>query len=471
MKNEKLKLLLNKVVEYNNPKANDGKGRHFKAFLYKDGMNRYYFKVVETLVDFSINFNDIIYLNDEDENFLIIAAKPKLMRVSKNSWHYRLLKYVLRESAPTPKDMQNGCPYFWLLIFSLIALPFVLLFKIIKWVVLLIPKLIYFVLEQLVNSWITGLDDEAAYEMEYSYHSRTKMPKTAKIFFDNSNKSFFETFLEKKYKDLSKDDPDYEKKRKEIREKWDAWSQAQSEKRRIERELEYEREEEIRRKRAEHAAKRKEAEERWEARMKPIKQGFINIGEFFRNTFTVKRGRINMIVKRTKQFMGAIISLIVLGATYFVVNYLAMILMVVIDAVITNWMVIVGLIIAAIIIGIGYLLYILISSWGQDIVNKYRRGKKVWYIEPIIYLIWYPIKYIALGIAFFVVYIIWTPIKFTFYTLLFKYFLRPIGLFVAKLVVSFIKGIGSSTGIFGEYFGASYSDYCPGIEWTDFDEE
>ena len=70
MENEKLKLLLNKVVEYNNPKANDGKGRHFKAFLYKNKMGEYYFKVVETLIDFSINFDDIIYLNEGDENYL-----------------------------------------------------------------------------------------------------------------------------------------------------------------------------------------------------------------------------------------------------------------------------------------------------------------------------------------------------------------------------------------------------------------
>jgi len=53
----------------------------------------------------------------------------------------------------------------------------------------------------------------------------------------------------------------------------------------------------------------------------------------------------------------------------------------------------------------------------------------------------------------------------------FKYFLKPIGLFNGRLTVKFIKGLVSSTGVFGEYFGASYSDYCPGIEWVDFDDE
>jgi len=32
MKNEKLKLMLNKVVEFNDPKAYEGKGCNFKAF-------------------------------------------------------------------------------------------------------------------------------------------------------------------------------------------------------------------------------------------------------------------------------------------------------------------------------------------------------------------------------------------------------------------------------------------------------
>lgn len=49
MENEKLKLLLNKVVEYNNPKANKGKGKHFKAFLYKNRMSEYYFKIKKTI--------------------------------------------------------------------------------------------------------------------------------------------------------------------------------------------------------------------------------------------------------------------------------------------------------------------------------------------------------------------------------------------------------------------------------------
>ena len=177
------------------------------------------------------------------------------------------------------------------------------------------------------------------------------------------------------------------------------------------------------------------------------------------------------MTKRTKQFMGAIVTLIVVAATYFVVNYISLVLMVLIDAAIAGWLILLAILAFAVACAILYFLYVLVSSWGQAVVNEYNGGKKVWYIEPMIYLVWYPVKYFAIALAFIVVHIIWTPIRFLGYIMIFKYFLKPIGIFIGNAVVGLVKGIGSSSGIFGEYFGASYSDYCPGIEWTDFDEE
>ncbi len=361
MKKEKLELLLNKVVEYNNPKANKGKGSHFKAFLYKK-VDRYYFKVVEIVNDDNIEFNDIIFLKDGDADLLIVAEKPKLMRVSKHSWHYKLLKYVLRSNAPTPQDMQNGCPYFWLLVFSMFVVPFIQLFKGAKWTLLLIPKMLFWVLEQMVNGWIAGLDDEAAYDM-YWGGGDSKMPKTAKIYFNNSDDGFFDFFLSKKYKDLTKDDPQYEAKREEIQVKWKTWRAdldarraiQREERQKIEREN-FKRKQELDRKRAEFKAK-------WDAKMLPFRVWRNNTAAWFRTTFTVERGRRNAIVKRTKQFVGAIVTLVVLAATFVVVNYIALGLMVAADAIINGgWIVFVGVAVAAAVIGILYLLYILISS-------------------------------------------------------------------------------------------------------------
>lgn len=472
MKDEKLKLMLNKVVEYNNPKAHGGRGHNFKAFLYKNSRG-YYFKVVEIVTGTDVAFNDIIYLKNGDEKFLVVADKPKLMRISKKSWHYRLLQYVLKGQAPTPHDMQNGCPYFWLVMFSLLVLPFLLIFKAVRWAILLIPKMLFWVLKQLVIAWLAGLDDEAAYELDYngSYSSYTKMPKTAKMFFDESDEDFFSFFLSKKYNVSDKNDPKYIETQNKIRERWEKWREDLEKRRDEQYKVNTQKEEERRKQKAFHDRKRAESQAKWDARMKPINEGFDNIGTWFKKTFTVERGRRNMIVKRTKQFVGAVVTLVILGATFFAVNYIALALMVAADWCIANWQIFVGMGIAGVAFGILYLLYVLISSWGQAIVNKYRRGKKVWYIEPLIYLVWLPLKYLAMAIAFIFVKIIWEIIKFLFYTLLFKWFLKPIGLFIAKISVGLFKGIIGSTGIFGEYFGASYSDFCPGLEWVDFDEE
>jgi len=471
MKNEKLELLLNKVVEYNDPKAYKGKGCHFKAFLYKyKNKEGHYFKLIEVMAGSDLAFDDIIPLKKGDEKFLIVADKPKLMRVSRKSWHYRLMKYVLQSNTPTPKNMQNGCPYFWLLIFSILAVSFKLLFLAVKWVILLIPKGLYWVLGQLVNDWIASLDDEAAYDL-YWDSGNSKMPKTAKIFFKNSDDKFFNFFLSRKHKDVKVSDEDFMKKRDEIRLKWEVWQKELNEKRQTQRAIDAEN-------RAKRAVIRREQDrlreisrQKWEARMKPVYDGFNSIGAWLVKTFTVERGRINMIVKRTKQFIGLIATLCVLLFTFFVVTLLAQGIMIVVDALIVGWMYIVIVLCLLAAVGIIFLIYILISSWLQKVVNKYKRGRKVWYIEPLIYLIWYPVKYITISIAFLVVKIIFIPIKFIFYTLIFKYFLKPIGIFIVKVVVGLVKGIGSSSGIFGEYFGASYSDYCPGLEWCDFEEE
>ena len=474
MKNEKLELLLNKVVEYNRPDE-----IYVKGFLYKDYSGQYYLKIVETLLG-SLTFNQKHYLKEGDEVFIKQADKPKLMRVSLKSWHYRLIKYVMRDNAPTPKTMQNGCPYFWILVFSMFVVPFILLFKALKWTVLLVPRMLFWVLEQMVESWVVGLDDEVAYDMNhYGIYANNKLPKTAKIYFSNNNSdSFFDFFLSKKYKNLNPDDKDYAEKKKEMQEKWEKWRE-DLDKRREDldkrREEQYKlhseklkQREEIRMLREEKAKRRAEY---WEVKTQPIREGFRSIGTWFKKTFTVERGRVNMIVKRTKQFVGTLVTLLILTTTFVAVNYIALGLIWFIDLCIANWFVFAAIGVLAILASIGYLLYVLLTSWLQNVLNKYERGKKVWYIQPFIYLIFYPLKYIIMAIAWVVVKVLWEILKFVFYTVLFKHFLKPIGLFIAKVFVGLWKGIASSSGIFGEYFGASYSDYCPGIEWCDIDDE
>ena len=73
MKIEKLELLLNKVVEFNKPDA-----VHFKGFLYKDSRG-YYIKVLEAISGTDVAEQDILYLKEGEEQYLIQADKPKVL--------------------------------------------------------------------------------------------------------------------------------------------------------------------------------------------------------------------------------------------------------------------------------------------------------------------------------------------------------------------------------------------------------
>jgi hypothetical protein len=464
MKNEKLELLLNKVVEYNQSGI-----AQYRGFLYKNGTDGYYIKVVE--VDSgNIVIDEKVYLKESDAQFITQSEKPKLMRVSMKSWHYRLIKFVLGSNAPTPKTMQNGCPYFWLLLFSLFIVIFVLLGHLIKFIFLSIPKMLLWGLKKLTKGWVMNLDERQVYGMYWN--NDTKMPMTAKIYFDKSDENFLDYFLLERYHLSGKINPEeYEKKKQELFVKYEQWREELAKSRQFYREEAQKREEENERRKAERERLQAIKKAKWDARMKPINDGFRKIFTSISNAFTFNPANLKNIIKRTKQFVGALITLFLLAVTYFAVNGLTCCLIAAIDWCIANWIYFALLGLCTVAVGIIYILYVLISGWLQNVVNKYQIGKKVWYIEPLIYLIWYPVKYVVLGIVYGFFYIICIPIKFIFYNFIFKLILAPLGILIWKLLKALGSGLKNSSGVFGEYFNASYSDYCPGIEWVDTEEE
>lgn len=473
MKNEKLELLLNKVVELNKPNV-----VYCKGFLYKDSQG-YYIKVVENILG-SYIVNDKYYLQSGDEQYATQADKPKLMRISLKSWHYQLMKFVLRSKTPTPKTMQNGCPYFWLLIFSLFACPFVALWKVCKFVILLIPKILFWGLEKLVDSWILSIDDAEAYEYYWNgkYSSgEFKMPVTAKLYFENSDEDFMNYYLLEKYKLRNEINPEeYQKKRDELKVKWDAWREERRKAREVKEVKRQAELDEARQREFEYMQKKAIRKAKWDARTKPIEDGLHNFFTAIRKAFTFKfKGDLKSLITRTKQVVGAFVTIILLGATYFVVNGLVLGLTYFIDFSIRCWYVYVGIVILAVAVGIIYILYLLFTGWAQSVINKYQGGKKVWYIEPfkfiLIYFVYYPTKYVVLGIAYGLFYLIGIPFKYIFYNFLWKHVLVPFAKWFWKALCSLGRGIANSSGVFGEYFSASYTDYCPGIEWVDVPEE
>lgn len=464
MKIEKLELLLNKMVEYNQPDA-----CHFKGFLYKD-IDGYYIKVIEAISGTDIAVNDIIYIKEGEEQYATQSDKPKLMRISLKSWHYRLIKFVLRSYAPTPKTMQNGCPYFWLLVFSLFACPFIVLWKTFVFLILLIPRVLFYVLEKLVIAWMEKIEDAEAYEIYYR-KEYVKPPLTTRIFFDKSDKDFFDFFLSKKY-DVSynKNNVEYQSKRNEIKSKWEEWRKEIAAKLDKENEKYYQKKQKQEARQHAYMFKQEQRKTKWDARIKPIKDAFVKIFTAIHNAFTFK-GDTKTLIKRTKQVVGALITLLLLVASFFVVEGLAYVLMLIIDVCIANWMVFATIGVILVCAAIISVLYVLFTSWIQNIVNKYKKGKRVWYIEPFIYLVYYPVKYVVLAVAYGLFYLICIPIKIIFYNFLWKIILVPTGKFLWKVLKALGHGIINSTGVFGEYFNASYTDYCPGIEWVDTDDK
>ncbi len=473
MKIEKFERLLNKVVELNRP--NDV---YCKGFLYKNN-NGYYLKLVEDYGD--LRNKQAFFLKEGDVEFVSQADKPKLMRISLKSWHYRLLKFVLRDKTPTPKTMQNGCPYFWLLVFSLFACPFVVLGKFLVFLISLLPVAFVWCLEKAFDLWIKSLEDAAACDLadksRYSYSYKKRLPLTVRTYFNMttelSSDEFLDYFLLEKYK-LSPDSnsDEYKRKKRELSEKWLAWREEirLENERREKVAYEYRMKEQQRIREWERKAEIRQA--RWEARMKPFKEGINNIFNSINKAFTFDvKFDWKFIIKRTKQVVGAVITMVLLALTYFFVNVFAFCLMVMADWSIEHWYVFAVIGCIAVLAGVVYILFIFITGWVQSIVDKYRRGRKIWFVEPFIYLLYYPVKYIIIVIAYGLFYVIWKPIEYIFYRFLWNLVIVPFAGLIWKLICALGRGLANSTGVFGEYFSASYTDYCPGIEWVDVESE
>jgi hypothetical protein len=466
MKSEKLELLLNKVVEYNKLD-----GDHYKGFLYKNS-GGYYIKVVETIS--GTQWHDGVKVNLEDgaDEFITHAAKPTLMVVDRNSWHYKLLLYILGKKTPTPQTMQNGCPYWWLVVFSLLVCPFVGLYSVGKFIVMLLPNAFMTLLEKSIDNWVKTLDDVEAYEMsENQWTNRKdvqKLPITAKIFFDNNkDESFFNYFLSKKYgEDVLKD----QTKVNEIHETWAKWREEVKIARQKRDAIEYQKSLE-REKAAEIRMEARAAKKAiWDAKMKPYVDAKNKLAASIKEAFRFK-GDVKALVKKTKQVVGLFITLVILVATFFVVEYSALALMVVIDVIVKIWIVFVYIAALLAVAGLIYVIGVFVGGWVQNLVNEYKKGKKIWYVEPFIYLVWYPVKYFFLALGYFALYVLGYPIKFVFYTVLWNAILVKLGKLAWKAMCAIGRGVVSSTGLLGEYIHADYTGLCPGLEWRGFDEE
>jgi hypothetical protein len=113
-------------------------------------------------------------------------ANKAFVRLSTNSWHYKLIKWTLGSNAPTPQNMHNLCPYFWLLVFSILIQPIFAPIKLIgKGLLSFANGLEYiankYMYQPYANDWYANLSDERAYRLSddsyYDYDRKYSLPR------------------------------------------------------------------------------------------------------------------------------------------------------------------------------------------------------------------------------------------------------------------------------------------------------
>jgi hypothetical protein len=445
-------LSVNKLVVYQT------KASEFKGFLLKDNGN-YSIKVIEVTRGV-VRVDDVFKLKVKDLANIVQSEYPKLMAVSMKSWHYRLVKYVLGSSAPTPKTMHNGCPYFWLLIFSLIASPFVLLGGILGKIFTFIFVGFERLMDALVDQWLDNLDASEIYD--YSQNGGDFYnPNIFTRVISGSKRNAFDRFVFLKYGiDKDVDSDKFREQTKIIFNEWREWRRKQYEKQSLQQ-AEYQK----------SLAKKRISDEKWNKRTQPIKDGIakalLSIEDFFTNIKKSFTGN-NNLVKRTKEFVGLFVTILMLAITLGIVSGVAVVIVMISDALAGNWFVIFETLICLIVIATVVLIAFFLAAMVMAFVDKCKNNRNAWYSKILLSAIFAPIVNIGKFIAYGLFYVVFIPLKFIIFDFLWKivYIKIIAGTFIGLFNVTINSG-----GIFTEYFKASYSDYCPGIEWVDTDDE
>ena len=340
--------------------------------------------------------------------------KEKLISMNEHCWHYKLIKFVWNFE---PKEFKNLCPYFWLTIASLFVLPFVCIWKCVKFVGNKILGVFNYLSSKLTD-WLDAqeysrkliqLSPADIYYLKHKDEHDNDLIKSARRIFH------FE-LLERYFKihpNLLNDVKVNECKEDDFAVQLDKmFEDLRLYRKKLQKKEESE----------------EEARRRMKRRMNQIAEITKNIGIFI--------------------YLCGLVLLVFMFVNIFT-DFFVYILHFSIDwgnfwSGLIKFFAIFGL--SAIIV----ILMIAFANYGEE----WRKQKNKNIFKCILVILWYPF-YIIIG-KLLVEYIIINFIcKFLIYTILW----------------GIIKGIGTGFnefgGIFADYFNASYSDYCPGINWED----
>lgn len=382
----------------------------------------------------------------------------KLIELSEDSWHYKLMLWFLGDNTPKPSNTFNFCRYFWILMFCLVILvpiagPFKLLYN-------LIIRIADFIYDYIVSAsvkglekWIIKLDAYTAF-LIYAEGTYDYLPKKYKKIPGVNRDVILADWAKEAYGLNWFDVDDREKIKIEL-------IKIHDERKKLNADRD--------KKRAEENRKAELKEQKREELINKInkKLSFLSTGWDKLITFINKIVDLDFttMIKVAKKVTGVLITLVFLVLSYFVVNYLTLGLIATGVLIISIWKLLfqitLGIVIGVIISFLVFKLINYISSKIEDIRIKYKNGGSVWYIQVLYLIIIKPLYYLIYKPLYWIVLI---PLNFIFNHLLWRFLCLKV---FKSFGIWIWTGIKNFTGIFGDYFSASKKDYCPGIKWVE----
>lgn len=341
----------------------------------------------------------------------------KLVSISDKSWHYRLIKYTFQVEG---KEFKNLCPYFWLMMASLFVCPFVFIGKQLSktWNKIddLIGGFVDSIFTKEYNKFIENLSEDDLYLL-YTYSRR---------YYSNNLK-------------LNKIIPSFIFEKKDMYTIFDDWAVKHG---RNPNKLE------------KKAIKFRDNKlndyvEKKDLLVKPKIDSYRVIEKSLKTEDDRKRAQ--KIAKISKKIGGIVITILFAILAFFGIQLLILLINVSIQYCIlhpenfSKALTIIGYLVLLVLV-----LYVILKvatslcNMAFDKISN-KDYKSVTIKEWIFFA---PIIFLSYGLWWLIKDVIWKGIMVSTWN-------------------GIVTTVTTCGGIFGEYFGASYSDYCPGIEWEE----
>jgi hypothetical protein len=353
------------------------------------------------------------------------------VKLSTRSWHYKLIKFILGSAAPTPWNMHNLCPYFWLMIFSMLVFPVVapikVLFRLAVYVLDAMDRMLYDgYIRPAAEKWEDALSDLDVFLIwNWELPISKSYIKTRYSGVKPDLRSFAMDWWRSRY------DPENTLTNEEVRAEFKKWDENMHT--------------EYHNYRNNARALRDQQDEANARRLESVSKIQTSIGNFLGKIGDAFRSWKSLIVW-TKRFVGLCITAVGLVISYFAVNYAGRGVLWLVDN--WDWRVVIGV---GICLATVFLIIGLIKGLAIIVDTLQERGRTDRFVN----------------LLYNVSLIFYLPMKWVFYNFVWRILLVGGFKLLKNCSIFLWRGIMGFLGIFGEYFGASYTDYCPGIEWEE----